>query len=571
MNYLRIILSLFISILNCSNKKEKLTALNTLFSLQNTSTEVFFGYPGRYEPIQKKREVLDRIIKLIKDSKQSISIYAYSFNHPEIIAELVKARSKGIKITFLLDAEIDYSLLKENSFTYRIYSSTGLYHIKAMLFDGRYLFTGTGNFSRHGLTRDWNGFILIDIEKKNQAKVKDFLEENYKEPILFTNHFLFINSPQDGLLIQNKIIEEINKAKKKINYLIFDHFDKIITEQLKQASHRGVVVKGIYDSPTDDEGMYLKDQFYNLESNIYRDANEDKILENNFFEGGLLHHKTIIIDDEVLISGSYNLSASARDKNRELFYITKDLAILNEFKKEFERVLLKSNLEQKTNLYFSKDTQTINQVAIQNQICLENLNFPSILEIDFGLFSTYQYYETKKNCLLLEDREEISTTVSDLSNSNLRSLNPFLHPIKLRERNSNKELTRDSNFQNQLFKKNLELLEINFLRFSNIGKIQLSFNPSKKFSDTQVYLWIPSLGFLESNLIKLGNDLYEIDSEIPSNRRNYILGRIENQFFCFKSSSTNQIQAVEFIPKKVYFDLLEKNLNTKFIDCFTPE
>ena len=572
MKYIVTIISFYIFILNCSNKKENLTFLNNIFLINNSSTEVLFGYPGRYESIQKKREVLDKIIKLIQNSKQSISVYAYSFNNPEIIAELVKARNKGIKINFLLDAEIDYSSLKENSFSYRIYSSSGLYHIKAILFDGKYLFTGTGNFSRHGLTRDWNGFILVDIEKKNQAKIKDFLEENIKEPILFTNQFFFINSPQDGLLIQNKILEEIKKSKKKINYLIFDHFDKIITDALKEASYRGVQVQGVYDSPTDDEGMYIKDQFYNLESNIYRDANEDKILENNFFEGGLLHHKTIIIDDEILISGSYNLSASARDKNRELFYFTKDFYILNEFKKEFERIKNKSNLELKKNIYFSKDIQIINESLINsNQICLDSLNLPSILEINFELFTTYQYFETKNTCILLQNREDISTTISDLSNSNLRSLNPFQHPIKIRERNSNKEFIRDTNYKNEVFKKNLELLEIDFLRFSNIGKIQLSFKIKKEFIDTKVYLWIPSLGFIKSNLINLNDNLYEIDYLIPTNRRNYILGRVENQFFCYKNRSTNQIQAIEFIPKKVYFDLLENNLNTKYIECFNGE
>jgi phosphatidylserine/phosphatidylglycerophosphate/cardiolipin synthase-like enzyme len=51
-----------------------------------------------------------------------------------------------------------------------------------------------------------------------------------------------------------------------------------------------------------------------------------------------MHHKVIIIDDEILITGSYNFSNSAENKNDENTLIIHDKTIAGLYLEEFWRV-----------------------------------------------------------------------------------------------------------------------------------------------------------------------------------------------------------------------------------------
>nr|PJZ92683.1 hypothetical protein CH379_11900 [Leptospira ellisii] len=150
--------------------------------------------------------------------------------------------------------------------------------------------------------------------------------------------FLWNISPSRGRAVQNLLLRESDHASDSIRYLIFDHYDSVLTSRLSLADKRGVAVHGVYDSPVDDEGIFLSENFRNPGSKIFADGNEERVDADSFGKGGLLHHKTILFDGRVLLSGSYNFSVSARDQNREILFRTTDPYLLETFGKEFERV-----------------------------------------------------------------------------------------------------------------------------------------------------------------------------------------------------------------------------------------
>jgi phosphatidylserine/phosphatidylglycerophosphate/cardiolipin synthase-like enzyme len=60
----------------------------------------------------------------------------------------------------------------------------------------------------------------------------------------------------------------------------------------------------------------------------------------NVLEDGscyILHHKTIIIDDRVVITGSYNFTASAERDNDENLVIIDDATLARQYIEEFDR------------------------------------------------------------------------------------------------------------------------------------------------------------------------------------------------------------------------------------------
>lgn len=58
---------------------------------------------------------------------------------------------------------------------------------------------------------------------------------------------------------------------------------------------------------------------------------------------GRMHHKVMIIDDYIIVVGSYNWSASAEDSNDENILILKSTDIVTEYLEEFDRLLAQTS------------------------------------------------------------------------------------------------------------------------------------------------------------------------------------------------------------------------------------
>lgn len=306
--------------------------------------EILFSYPGRDTNPQLKNKVREKIIKIIQDTRNELILYIYGLSDELIIHELEKARERGVHIQIIADRERNYSLLEEKKIPYKIWSGSGLHHPKVLISDRKRIFTGTGNFTTQGLLLDFDSYFAIELP--SEAYTKGLLEilEERNTLATYIAGVLFIDSPRNGLHIQKWILDSIRGANHSIEYLIYSHYDPVISFELMRAAKRGVRVEGIYNRPIDPEGKKLATILPKYGSWIYEEENEDRIDNGSFGLGGLLHHKTMIIDKKILLTGSYNYSRNARDSNRELFLITMDPKIVHEHLKEFFRVKLKSKL-----------------------------------------------------------------------------------------------------------------------------------------------------------------------------------------------------------------------------------
>jgi phosphatidylserine/phosphatidylglycerophosphate/cardiolipin synthase-like enzyme len=110
---------------------------------------------------------------LIDDSAETIDIAAYVLSDQTVIAALIAAADRGVLIRLYLDkgefAEHDgrkggliEKLLSYPNVFARLKGRGVLMHLKAYVVDGRWLRTGSGNFSRPGLTDQDNDLIVVD-------------------------------------------------------------------------------------------------------------------------------------------------------------------------------------------------------------------------------------------------------------------------------------------------------------------------------------------------------------------------------------------------------------------------
>lgn len=113
-----------------------------------------------------------------------------------------------------------------------------------------------------------------------------------------------------GKEFHTKVIPKIDEAKKSIKIIVFDwrwypndptNPVQLFNQSLVRASRRGVNVSAVCNS--DD---------------IYNTLKSAGIAAKRYKGQRLLHSKMIIIDEEILIIGSHNYTASAMSHNLEV-------------------------------------------------------------------------------------------------------------------------------------------------------------------------------------------------------------------------------------------------------------
>ena len=167
----------------------------------------------------------------------------------------------------------------------------------------------------------------ISSEKKNfivyQKIMQFFLKEYYKPKPSICNVYFFPNAKNEKYLV-----EMLRTCKKSLNIAIFsltrDNFAKSIIEVYK----RGISVRII----ADDECVK------NYGSDIYRLASYGIPCKTDNSAQFHMHNKYAIIDESVIVTGSFNWTTQAINNNQEnlLFYEDKELAA--QYVKEFNKL-----------------------------------------------------------------------------------------------------------------------------------------------------------------------------------------------------------------------------------------
>jgi phosphatidylserine/phosphatidylglycerophosphate/cardiolipin synthase-like enzyme len=137
-----------------------------------TTTEI------HYSPAEDL-ETID--VALINDAGASIDMAAYVLTDEGVIEALADAADRGVAVRLYLDrsqfeshADKLVAFLGKPGVTARVKSSGVLMHMKAYAVDGARLRTGSGNFSRSGLSRQDNDLLLTDDKASVERFERDF-------------------------------------------------------------------------------------------------------------------------------------------------------------------------------------------------------------------------------------------------------------------------------------------------------------------------------------------------------------------------------------------------------------
>ncbi|KPK88431.1 MAG: hypothetical protein AMJ88_19030, partial [Anaerolineae bacterium SM23_ 63] len=214
-----------------------------------------------------------------------------------------------------------------------------LMHHKFIVIDGVEVWTGSMNYTVSGAYRNNNNLIRIRSSRVGQDYTREF-EEMFLEdrfgalsetdtpyPVLTIDGIQVevYFSPDDG--VEDRIVDVLRGAEESIDFMVYTFTSDALAEVILERAKGGVDVRGVIE----------KDQASNPGSDYerLRQAGLDVRLDSNPRN---MHHKVIIIDGSIVITGSFNFSRSAEEHNDENILILYDVGVSQEYLLEFKRI-----------------------------------------------------------------------------------------------------------------------------------------------------------------------------------------------------------------------------------------
>lgn len=174
---------------------------------------------------------------------------------------------------------------------------------------------------------------IFDIAREYQdqlskASLINWIEETNKLTLLSqepANTAVAYFSP--GQACKSAIITQLRAAISSIKICVFTVSDNDIAVEILSAHHRGISVKILTDNDKSfDRGSDIE-MLHNNNVSIKIDRTEYH-----------MHHKFCIIDKKTLLTGSYNWTRSAADRNQENILVTQNPLLVKSFLGEFEKL-----------------------------------------------------------------------------------------------------------------------------------------------------------------------------------------------------------------------------------------
>lgn len=214
---------------------------------------------------------------------------------------------------------------------------TALMHNKFIIFDGKTVWTGSTNITSNGVFRNNNNVIVIDSTQLADIYQREFDEMwagqfGPRSPSTVDQQSLTIGRTPVQVLFasEDKVISQIlplvENAQSSITFMAFSFTHTALGDAMLARAKDGVTVSGIFETRGSETEFSELPIMFCSGLPVRQDGNP-----------GTFHHKVIIIDESILITGSLNFSDNADSSNDENVLIINSRSIAKKYVDEFNR------------------------------------------------------------------------------------------------------------------------------------------------------------------------------------------------------------------------------------------
>ncbi len=270
------------------------------------------------------------LLNFINSAQQSLHCAMYEIDLKSVQQKLLE-KSTEIDVKVVTDDayldQFNYSFVKADK--------SGLMHNKFCVVDGKKFSTGSMNPTDNGAHKNNNNLLLIESKVLAQNYEDEFQElwkGTFKKGAKVRNPTVALGNvtvtslfcPEDHCA--EAVKEELKKARSSIYFMTFSFTHDGIGNILLLKHLDNITINGVMEVKQIDKDS----EFSRLVKNgvdVRKDGNKYN-----------LHHKVFIVDEETVITGSFNPTNNGDKKNDENLVIIKDKEIAGKFVEEFWRM-----------------------------------------------------------------------------------------------------------------------------------------------------------------------------------------------------------------------------------------
>ena len=289
------------------------------------------------------------LVALIDAAQERVDVAAYDLDLKTVTEALIRAHDDDVQVRLVTDGahadEEAVTRLREAGIPVvaRPEEDRGLMHDKFVVVDGAWVWTGSWNLTENGTYRNDNNALLVASRLLAQDYATEFDEmfsglfgpsspdttpypviEVEAEPEAARLQVYF--APEDGAM--DGILDALSRARDHVRFMAYHFTSARLADALIDLARQGVEVEGVIEARTVQDAYSEFDRL--LAGGV------DVVTDGNPY---IMHHKVLIVDDRIVVTGSFNFTLSADEQNDENVLIIHDPGVAAAYIEEFERVL----------------------------------------------------------------------------------------------------------------------------------------------------------------------------------------------------------------------------------------
>lgn len=310
-----------------------------------SNIDIYFTNPNSVLASQETGGPDGPLILAIDAARLSIDLAMYNLNLENISTALLRAHDRGVRVRVVMDSDNQYQDAPQRLVAADIPlvgdGREGLMHDKFMVIDNSEVWTGSLNFTHSGAYEDNNDLVRIHSVELAASYTREF-EEMFVVKGFGTEGVSDSLNPRiilDGIPIdvyfspddhpEAVLLDLIQNAGKSIEFMVYSFTSDPLGKALRRRASEGIKVQGVMDADKAEFDMGSEFiSFLQANLDVRKDGNE-----------GLMHHKMMVIDGEIVVLGSYNFTKNAENMNDENLLVIYNSVVADIILDEYRRIL----------------------------------------------------------------------------------------------------------------------------------------------------------------------------------------------------------------------------------------
>jgi len=292
------------------------------------------------------------VIGFIDGARKTLDIAVQELDAERIGRAVLRARARGVRVRLVLEQDylveeearanpwkaggphepnraIRDAILRSASRVWADFNPS-IFHQKFVVRDGTAVLTGSTNFTDTGITKNLNHVVIVKDKRVAIEYTREFREimegrfgrrseahgPKPKRAVVSDVPVKVLFAPEHGP--EMEIMKQMLKAKRRIDFAIFTFAQSSgIDDTMVTLQEKGLAVRGVFDGGQANQKWAA--------TRLVKAAGIPVWVVKKKAPVGKLHHKLMVVDEQLVIAGSFNYTAPANQVNDENIIVLGDL------------------------------------------------------------------------------------------------------------------------------------------------------------------------------------------------------------------------------------------------------